>query len=527
MWISKPISKRQKEIFYFLILFFFSISFNQYYGYLGINPIDSFFSFNSGFDVLNGHFPFKDYWTITGPFIAFIQAIFFKIFGISWFSYVLHASIFNFIITIATFYTLYKFKLNIHYCFLYALLVSILAYPSAGTPYVDHQSSFLSIISIFCFTLALKTNSKIYWFVLPIILGISFLTKQSPTGHFFLIITFLSIIYFIFNFNIKKIIFIIFGSIIFISFFATILTIGKISFLSFFQQYILFPLSLGESRLDFLFPLEFKRVVLRFKLIHLSSLILIIISIKKIIENYQYIKNNEFLITVSLICSSYALIAHQLMTINGLYIFFIIPILVGFSHIYYQKYFKRKNYILYLLIFLSILSTMYYGSKYIHKRDFMDLSTVNMKNAIDAKILDKKLSGLKWITILYPNDPKKEISRLKEAINIIKNDTRNKIIVTDYQFISVILSTYDYSPTQVWYAYHVNPVKGSQSFNIYKDFYITKLKENRIEIIYTVKPLWGGDNVFKKPLSQKCLKKNSLTKILDSYLLLSCDELKN
>ena len=95
MQISKPISKKQKEIFYFLILLFFSISFNQYYGYLGINPIDSFFSFNSGFDVLNGHFPFKDYWTITGPFIDLIQAIFFKIFGVSWFSYVLHASVFK------------------------------------------------------------------------------------------------------------------------------------------------------------------------------------------------------------------------------------------------------------------------------------------------------------------------------------------------------------------------------------------------------------------------------------------------
>ena len=128
------ISNKSKEIIYLIILFLFSISFNQYYGYLGINPIDSFFSFNSGYDTLNGHYPFRDYWTITGPFIDVVQAIFFKIFGVSWFSYVLHASIFNFIITISTFYTLYRFKLNIDYCFFYAFLVSILGYPSAGTP---------------------------------------------------------------------------------------------------------------------------------------------------------------------------------------------------------------------------------------------------------------------------------------------------------------------------------------------------------------------------------------------------------
>ena len=204
-------SQKQKKIFYFIILIIFSISINQYYGYKGINPLESFFSFNSGYDVLNGYYPFKDYWTITGPFIDFIQALFFKIFGVSWFSYVLHASIINFIIVISTFYILNKFKLDITYCFLYSLLISILAYPSSGTPYVDHQSSYFSIIAIYCFILALKTNLKIYWFFLPIILGIAFLIKQAPSGHIFLIILILSIIHFFFNFHLKKLFFIIFG----------------------------------------------------------------------------------------------------------------------------------------------------------------------------------------------------------------------------------------------------------------------------------------------------------------------------
>ena len=176
--ISGMILKKKKEIIYIIFLFLFSISFNQYYGHLGINPIDTF-SFNSGYDILNGHYPFKDYWTITGPFVAFTQAIFFKIFNVSWFSYVLHASVFNFIITISTFYTLYKFRLDLRYCFLYAFFVSILAYPSAGTPYVDHHASYLSIISLFCFILALKTDSKIYWFALPMFIGMSFLGPKN------------------------------------------------------------------------------------------------------------------------------------------------------------------------------------------------------------------------------------------------------------------------------------------------------------------------------------------------------------
>ena len=64
-----------KKLYYILFLIIFSIIFNQYYGYIGILPIDSFLIFNSGFDLMNGHFPFKDYWTIKEPFIDLIQAL--------------------------------------------------------------------------------------------------------------------------------------------------------------------------------------------------------------------------------------------------------------------------------------------------------------------------------------------------------------------------------------------------------------------------------------------------------------------
>ena len=115
--------KDKKKIFCIFILSFFSILINQYYGYIGINPIDSFFTFNSGYDILNGYFPFKDYWTITGPFTALTQAFFFKIFGVSWSAYVFHASCFNLIFSLTFFYTLNKFKLNIKYSLLYSILL--------------------------------------------------------------------------------------------------------------------------------------------------------------------------------------------------------------------------------------------------------------------------------------------------------------------------------------------------------------------------------------------------------------------
>ena len=71
------VNQIDKKIFYFLIIlnsFFFTF----YYGFKGIFPLDSFLIFDAGFKVLNGAHPFKDYWSITGPILDYIQSILFN-----------------------------------------------------------------------------------------------------------------------------------------------------------------------------------------------------------------------------------------------------------------------------------------------------------------------------------------------------------------------------------------------------------------------------------------------------------------
>ena len=158
----------------------------------------------------------------------------------------------------------------------------------------------------------------------------------------------------------------------------------------------------------------------------------------------------------------------------------------------------------------------------------MDLRKANMEEALDAQVLDSKLRGLKWISCLKPDNPKKEISQLLEVIDIIKNDERNKSIITDYQFISVILSSYDFSPSQVWFINHVvHQDKKSKYFKKYKQLLINQLKKNKIKIAYVIKPLWQSDEIFEAGLSKNCIKKIEISEILDGYLLLPCEELKN
>ena len=266
-----------KSFFLIIFLTFFSLIINQYYGYQGILPIDSFLIFNAGFDFLNGKLPFEDYWTIKEPFIDFLQASFFYVFGVSWFAYVLHASFFNFLITIFTFFTLNYFQLKKELSFFYSICVAILTYPSAGTPFSDHHTLIFCVLAMYLFFIAIKTNKSFYWFIIPFILGFSFLSKQAPTVYLVMIISSLSIIYFFKKNNFKGMFFAALGALIFISLFVIYLYFNNISFNDFLIQYILFPKSLGGTRLDWVFPLEFQRFVLRFKIHYLSIIVLIYI----------------------------------------------------------------------------------------------------------------------------------------------------------------------------------------------------------------------------------------------------------
>ena len=103
--IKKTFLKFKIHTYLSIILLFFSFFINYIYSSYGVFPIDTFLFFDSGNRVLNGEFPIKDFWAVSGLTNDFIQALIFKIFGVSWFSYVLHASLMNFLITFFTFYT--------------------------------------------------------------------------------------------------------------------------------------------------------------------------------------------------------------------------------------------------------------------------------------------------------------------------------------------------------------------------------------------------------------------------------------
>ena len=98
----------------------------------------------------------------------------------------------------------------------------------------------------------------------------------------------------------------------------------------------------------------------------------------------------------------------------------------------------------------------------------MDLRNINLDNSIDGKEVHPKLSKIKWITMFYPTDPAKEASNIKLVLKTLEKDKSKKIIITDYQFISVFLKQYDFSPTRFWYDFHGYPTEKNMYFDYWK-----------------------------------------------------------
>ncbi len=507
-----------KSLIIFLI--FFSIIFNQYYGYIGILPIDSFLIFNSGYDVMNGYYPFKDYWTIKEPFIDLIQAIFFKLFGVSWFSYVFHASIFNCMITVFTFFLLKKFNLNYGLCFFYSICVAILTYPTVGTPFSDHHTLILCLLSLYSFILAVNSKNNIYWFLIPVLLGFSFMSKQAPTAYVIISIAILSILFFIKSKNISNFVYALIGGMSVLILFFILIFFGNIKFNDFLIQYFSYPMSLGGSRFEWLFPFEFKRIFWRFKLQYLSIAVLIYLFIKfslsKKIESFS-----DYLIIISVIIFCLITVMHQLMTINAIFIYCLIPIFCGLSHIFSKKYFNLEKIIGRFLIALTLCSTVYYYINYVKNRTFMDLRNVSLENSIDGKEIHSKLSKIRWITMFYPNDPVNEASNIKLALKVLQEDKSKKMIITDYQFISVFLRQYDFSPTRFWYDFHGYPTEKNIYFNYWKEFVLKKIKKNNIKSIYVLKPLHGETKPLENIL-KNCYQKQIFSETFYKLTLENC-----
>ena len=319
--LQKKLIHNYKDIILIFLLSSFSFLINYHYGFIGMMPMDNTVLFNGGYRVLNDYIPFSDYWLVTGPLLDYLNEFFFKIFGISWSTFIIHSSIFNLIIAISSYFFFNKMGLLNYFSFIYSLLISVLFYPVVGTPFVDHHSTFFLILAFYSFILAIKLKKNYYYIFIPTILSLSFLSKQTPAAYGSIALIALILLICIYKKKERKEILnkSIIGTIIALSFVSLFFLFTKINLADFIEQYIYFASSIGEGRLEN-YNFSIFNEIIKYKFLFYFIFLLILISIKLIIQNILNI--DHFFIILSSIIFVLLMIFHQSISLNQNYIFF-------------------------------------------------------------------------------------------------------------------------------------------------------------------------------------------------------------
>jgi len=522
------------NILFIILLSVFSFFINYYYGNIGTFPIDTFAFFDTSYNILIDRHPFRDIWITTGFLVDYIQALFFIVFGLNWSSAVIHASTINLLVSLAFYLILVRHGLNIFLSFFYSISFSILCYTVSGTPFAYLHSYIISLISILIFTLAIKNKSNYYWFLLPVFMGLSFLCMQTPSAYINLVLIFFVIFYFIINFNIKNIFYFIFGGIFILFFLILLLIIFEIPFIKFIQQYLLFPITIGENRvvgnemahISLSGRFTVRNVIGHFKFINFFLVLIIFLTFINYSNKFKnYLTREEIIINLTLFFSGIAFIFHQLITSNQTFIFSLIPFLAAFSHISLKKISFEKKIYNFLIIVIVAISTIKYHDVYNTPRKFMDLQKVDLNKSVKADLIDAKLKNLQWITPQFPSNPNKEIKLIKEMIEVLKSDSRKKMIITEYQFFSIILEENLNIPNR-WYTHDNNsyPLENHKYFKFYKDHFMNVIKKDNVEVIYIFGFVTGNEKIknFQIYMKDICFEEKEINEIATSYKLKKC-----
>ena len=511
---------KQMKIFslnnlYVALVFLFGIFLCQYTGNRGVFPIDSFSHFDSGYRILNGEYPFRDYWIVSGFFIDYFQSIIFYFLGVNWQTYLLNASLLNGFISVLVYFLLKFLGLSLLLSFFYSICFSILAYPSSGTPFVDHHSALLAIISIFMLIKGMKTNKLHFWFLIPIFLFLAFLSKQVPATYILFTVIVLTTYHLLHQKknDILKIIFSLStSSLILVFLLILFFKINDIDINFFLTQYFYYPGTIGEERYKNI-NYDFKNIFLDFKYIYFALLFLFFSAVanyKK--NNANFYKKITFKILLTSVLLFLSLAQHVIFTKNQIFIFFLIPLILGFAHSRSDDLSKKyRKYFNLILIIFCIGITLKYHQRFNIERKFHEFSNVNFSEGVESEMLSKKFSGLTWITPNMSNSEQinTEINFLKTFKDILETDKSRKIVLTNYSFFSV-LTEENVSGFSRWYPGDNSgfPITGNKYFDDYKELILSVLKRKKIKTIYILPDI--DENNFSDYVDVKCFNRYKL-----------------
>jgi 4-amino-4-deoxy-L-arabinose transferase-like glycosyltransferase len=181
-----------------LLMFSFYLTFKA--GERGFFAFDQSIIFDGAYRILSGQIPYKDFLTSFGPVLFWFQAIFFKLLGVNYSSYIFGAAFTNVLATICSISILrLLFPSHRVLSYIAGFVTAIWFYPPSGTPAISQTAFFFSLLTITVLlhaSLAAKPNSAGNGLLLSIsgcLVFLSFMSKQNA-GLFILPLCFLLLI---------------------------------------------------------------------------------------------------------------------------------------------------------------------------------------------------------------------------------------------------------------------------------------------------------------------------------------------
>ena len=497
------------NILYLSLLILIAFFANFYYANLGVFPIDTFLHYDAAYKILNGEYPVKDYWIVSGFIVDFLQAFFFQILGVNWKSYVVHSSIINLSTSILTYYIFLNLNLKKITSTVYAICFSLLAYPTSGTPFVDLHATFFCLIAIYLTLFyVIKPNRSLLWVAIIFFYFLAFFSKQTPTAYLITLNVLIFGHYFFLKNKRKVILIIIISTLFFLFLFILILKFLNIEIINLYIQYLAYPIEIGTSRVDN-FNFSFEKFFNRYKFILLPFIILTIVKLKKLAENKNPFFSKEMMIYLIFFSTLISFLIHQLITKNQIYIYFLIPIFCAYLHSEInQRNYKKKKIIIILILISTILITFKYHIRYNEGKKFHDFIYIDLSKSIEAEVIDKSLSSLKWSTFFFRGESIQEINLIKEIILELNLKSKNIILATHYSFLDSVTKkklnnlnrTYTLDGASM-------PLVNNKYYNVYKNFILKKILDQDIEEIYLIKEEGLDEGLVHNYINKECLLK--------------------
>ena len=133
------------------------------------------------------------------------------------------------------------------------------------------------------------------------------------------------------------------------------------------------------------------------------------------------------------------------------------------------------------------------------------------------------MSWINWITPQFKKNPKEEHNIINRIESLLKKDSRNKMVITNYPFFSIILDQKLYAPSRVYTGDGTtHPIRGSKYVTKYKKLMDNIILKNNISVIYVINKINENTNFHYIDLYRECFEEISLLNQLKSYELKNC-----